>query len=151
MHYEDIELGTQFESGPFQLDQHAMIEFARSWDPRPIHVDPTAARSSSFGSVIACTAYIWAIYSQLSYEMGQKYQLEGMIAGLGWEQKLHCPAFAGDSLMMRACLTDRRPSTKDPSRIVCSGGDCLFNQRDELVFEVFAHCLAQAKGSEPAA
>jgi len=151
MHYEDVELGTQLESGPFQLDQQAMIEFARLWDPRPIHVDPTAASSSPFGDVIACTAYIWAIYSQLSYEMNQKYQIEGFVAGLGWEQKLHRPAFAGDSLAMRACLTERRASKKDPSRIVCTGRDCLFNQKDELVFEVFTHCLAEAKASAPAA
>ena len=151
MHYENVELGRLFEAGPFCFDEQAMIDFAAVWDPRPVHVDPDAAASSSFGGIIACSAYIWSVYSRLAYQMTEKHRMDGLLAGLGWEHKILRAVRPGDSVMLRGCLTERRPSKKDPSRLIVTGRDCLFNQDDELVFEVFAHCLVQGKAGTPAA
>ena len=145
MHYADVELGMLFEAGPFELDRQAMIEFAKVWDPRPIHTDPNAAASSPFGGIIACTAYIWSIYSLLAFQMDEKYGIEGLLAGLGWEQKLLRPARPGDLLTLQGRLTERRASKRTPSTLVCAGRDCLVNQDDELVFDVTTHCLVHAK------
>jgi acyl dehydratase len=70
--------------------------------------------------------------------------MDGLIAGLGWEHKILRAVRPGDSVMLRGCLTERRPSKKDSSRLIVTGRDCLFNQDDELVFEVLARCLVQS-------
>jgi acyl dehydratase len=145
MHIQDIEIGALLESEPFELDLKQMIEFAKIWDPRPIHIDPDAAASSPFGGIIASTAFVWAVYSKLAVQITEKYQFEGFIAGLGQEQKLVRPARPGDFLTLRMRAIERRISERDPSRFVVTASECLFNQEDELVFDVKAYTLGQVK------
>jgi acyl dehydratase len=149
MHLGDIELGSVFESEPFELHKQQMIDFAKVWDPRPIHIDPNAAASSPFGGIIASTAFVWAIYSKLAVQIIEKYGFEGFIAGLGQEQKLVRPARPGDILTLRMRAIQRRVSERNPSRLVLTASECLFNQDDELVFDVTAHTLVHAKDARP--
>ena len=40
-----------------------MLDYARRWDPRPIHLDRDAARASGFPDVIASGSFTTAIYT----------------------------------------------------------------------------------------
>ena len=44
LYHEDIQVGTRFVSGSYQLTQPDIVEFASRFDPQPFHTDPQAAR-----------------------------------------------------------------------------------------------------------
>jgi acyl dehydratase len=53
LYYEDIDVGHTREVGSYTADRAELLEFARRYDPQPIHVDPEAAAETPFGGLIA--------------------------------------------------------------------------------------------------
>jgi hypothetical protein len=59
---EDFKAGDRFELGSYTVTRAELIEFARTYDPFPFHVDDNAAQATMFGGVIASgwmTALVW--------------------------------------------------------------------------------------------
>ena len=54
-----VELGSQ------SVAESDIIEFARQYDPQPIHIDPDAAGRSSFGGLIASGWHTGALFMRL--------------------------------------------------------------------------------------
>jgi acyl dehydratase len=52
-YFEDIDAGETHDLGSYTADREELLEFARQYDPQPIHVDPEAARGTMFGGLIA--------------------------------------------------------------------------------------------------
>ena len=52
-HFEDFVPGAVAEFGPIAIDEAEVVEFARRYDPQPIHTDPAAAAAGPFGGLIA--------------------------------------------------------------------------------------------------
>ncbi len=52
-YFEDYVPGTVLEYGPIVVDADDIVEFARRYDPQPIHVDRERAARGPFGGVIA--------------------------------------------------------------------------------------------------
>ncbi len=52
-HFEDYVPGASAVFGPIPMTEADIIEFARRYDPQPIHVDPVAATAGPFGGLIA--------------------------------------------------------------------------------------------------
>jgi acyl dehydratase len=52
-YFEDVDAGETHDLGSYSADREELIEFARRYDPQPIHVDPEAARETMFGGLIA--------------------------------------------------------------------------------------------------
>jgi len=52
-YFEDIDAGETHDLGSYTADREELIEFARRYDPQPIHVDPDAAARTMFGGLIA--------------------------------------------------------------------------------------------------
>ena len=52
-YFEDIEAGDETTFGEWTVSKDEIVEFARQWDPQPIHVDETAASQSIHGGLIA--------------------------------------------------------------------------------------------------
>ena len=52
-YFEDIDAGETHDLGSYTADRAELIEFARRYDPQPIHVDPDAAAQTLFGGLIA--------------------------------------------------------------------------------------------------
>ena len=52
-YYEDIAVGTEHDLGTYTADRDELLEFARRYDPQPIHVDPEAAVDTVYGGLIA--------------------------------------------------------------------------------------------------
>src|SRR5579875_3238961 len=48
-YFEDYPEGAVFEYGSVTVDAAEIIEFARRFDPQPMHVDPEAAACGPFG------------------------------------------------------------------------------------------------------
>ena len=59
---EDFKAGNRFELGSHTVTREEVIEFARTYDPFPFHLDDNAAQATMFGGIIASgwmTALIW--------------------------------------------------------------------------------------------
>src|SRR2546423_810886 len=51
--FEDFVAGETIELGSVVFTQAEIIDFARAYDPQPMHTDPEAARGSIYGGLIA--------------------------------------------------------------------------------------------------
>ncbi|HEX8967894.1 MAG TPA: MaoC family dehydratase [Chloroflexota bacterium] len=136
-YFEDFTQGQTVDLGSVTFTEPQIIEFARAFDPQPIHVDPEAARGSIYAGLIASgwqtvTAYMRMLVDQIVADS----------ASLGSPGLDHVrwprPVRPGDTLRARFSVLETRPSKSRPEwGIVRSKGE-MFNQRDELVMSVEA-------------
>ncbi|MDQ8708133.1 MaoC family dehydratase [Streptomyces sp. LHD-70] len=52
-HFEHFPIGSTYELGSTRLTAEDIINYARTWDPMPFHLDPETARDSPFGGLVA--------------------------------------------------------------------------------------------------
>jgi len=110
---EDIGVGVTHESPPHSITEEEVIEFARRYDPQPIHLDPIAAKDSVFGGLVCAgfqtAALVWAL--------AQKTRMfdDCAIAGMGVdEMRWLAPVRPGDVVRCRFTVLDWRPSGSRP-------------------------------------
>ena len=53
MYFEDIKMGMTAQIQPAVIEKEKMIEFARTYDPIPLHTDEEFASKTHFGELIA--------------------------------------------------------------------------------------------------
>ncbi len=63
-----LAVGQSITSGSMRLTRVAVIEFAREFDPQPMHVDESAAVDSFFGSLVASGWHALAMTMRLAVE-----------------------------------------------------------------------------------
>ena len=47
LYFEDIEPGQVSRSSTYSVETDEMVEFARRWDPVPMHIDPAVADATA--------------------------------------------------------------------------------------------------------
>lgn len=134
MYYEEYEVGQTFTMEPISLTLEEIQDFARDYDPLPIHVDDDYANSASFGGVIASG------FHTLVATWGQwiKTGVSGkeVIAGIGIDELLwKKPVYPGDVLTGIQKITDIIP-TSSPKQGVVETFFTVVNQKDEVVMTV---------------
>jgi acyl dehydratase len=136
-YFEDFTEGETVELGAFSFTAEEIVEFARKYDPQPMHTDADAARASIFGGLIASgwqtvTSYMRLLVDEVirdSTSLGSP----GMDR-LRWPK----PVRPGDTLRANFSVIEARPSNSRPDwGIVRSRGQVL-NQNDEIVLEAEA-------------
>ena len=132
LHYEDIELGQQFETALHVVTPADIAGFADvTRDHHPLHLDADYARSQGFPTVIAHGLFGLSLMEGLKSEL--KLYQETSVASLGWDEVLFkLPITAGDILRVRFSFVEKRP-TRNPSRGIVVEALELLNQRDEVV------------------
>lgn len=140
---DDVDVGFEFGAGPYLVTRSEIMTFALIWDPQPFHIDEHAAKLSTFGSVIACSAHMFAIYSKLAAEAHERKPIAGFIAGLSQEQRLVNAAKDGDSLSLDGHLAAKRVSDTDSRRVVVKAEMTLNNQHGKTMSKVTAFTLWQ--------
>jgi acyl dehydratase len=68
LYAEDLAVGQRFQLGTYTIGEAELLEFARKYDPVPIHTDPDAAAAGPFGGLIASGFNTIAIYQRLVVE-----------------------------------------------------------------------------------
>lgn len=130
--FEDLEIGERTTSQPLAVDRDDMIAFAERYDPQWFHCDPSAAKQSIFGEIVASGVYTAALWRQLDHTMNADIDF---ICGVAWENVRWPKAVrAGDQLRATSEIMEKRPSASDPTRGVVIFRYSLANQHDELVF-----------------
>ncbi|MBV9135327.1 MAG: MaoC family dehydratase [Chloroflexi bacterium] len=131
-YYEDFVEGEVVDLGAFSLNADEIVEFARKYDPQPMHTDAEAAKASVYGGLIASGWHTAVSYMRLVVD----HVLQGTVSfgspgldNLRWLK----PVRPGDTLHGRFRIVETRPSNSRPDwGIVRSRGE-LVNQDGEVV------------------
>jgi acyl dehydratase len=125
------------ELGAYTFTADSMVEFARAYDPQPMHTDPHAASQSMYGGLIASGWQTVGAYMRMLVDsvLAHSASLGSPgIDNLRWPK----PVRPGDTLRGRFILLEARESRSRPTwGIVRSRGE-LVNQDDELVMQLEA-------------
>lgn len=130
--YEDFHPGRRFALGPVTASTEEIIEFAREFDPQPMHIDEAAGRASILGGLAASG---WHTSAMLMRMMIDSYLLNSLSEGapgidiMEWRR----PVIAGDTLYGHSTVLEARALRSRPGIGIVKFRHELENQRGELV------------------
>jgi acyl dehydratase len=126
---EDYTDGEIIITQPFTLGRKELLDFARAYDPQPMHIDEAyAAKDGPFNDVIASGFQTVAIAFKLFAENGY---FEGNVAlgGPGMDEvRWLAPVFAEDTLTNHVTVLEARRSRSKPDRGILRLAHDLHNQ-----------------------
>ncbi|MGI5206706.1 MaoC family dehydratase [Spirillospora sp. CA-108201] len=131
-YFEDYTAGTAYEYGHVTVDEAEIIEFARRFDPQPIHVDPDFAASGPFTGLIASGWHTGSIMMRLFADHFLSRVASLASPGVD-ELRWPAPVRPGDTLRLRVAVLEARPSRSKPDRGIVSTRAELLNQDDQVV------------------
>ena len=104
MYFDDIQLGMTLDIAPAVIEKEKMLDFAKNYDPIPLHTDEAYAKASPFGALIAPGVMsfmsVWAKY--LEIDLFGKELLAGKSTKIEWLK----PVYAEDVLTGKAKITN---------------------------------------------
>jgi acyl dehydratase len=132
-YFDDFRVGDKITAGPYVIDRGEMMEFARKWDPIPIHVDEGFGKTSVHGDVIGSGVYTIAVKQVLIMSRCGEGKL---IGAMGYDRlKFARPVYAGDALSMVMAVASKRASRSRPDCGIVVFDVTVSNQRGEAVLE----------------
>ena len=133
-YFEDFIPGVQEDYGSVTVSDAAIIEFAREFDPQPMHLDATSAQAKEVGGLIASG---WHTCSLNMRMMADHFILKS--AGMGSpgvsNVKWLSPVRPGDTLTGVMEVRDKRASASKPDRGFIDFHFELKNQHGKPVLE----------------
>ena len=114
LYWEDFQPGQRIELGSRAVTEEEIVEFARTWDPQPFHVDPEAAKETVFGGLIASGWHTGAMWMRLYVDnvLGAGSRGSPGIEELRWL----APVRPGDTLTGSLTVLATTASERDPTR-----------------------------------
>ena len=129
---EDFEPGQIFRTRGMSMDESEIMDFARKYDPQPIHTDREAAAEGPFGGLIASGWHTGSMVFRLWVDLG--LMEESSLGGPGIENlRWLVPVRPGDTLHTEVEIIEARPSKSKPDRGILSYITRGINQRGETV------------------
>ena len=131
-YFEDYVAGTTFEYGAISLRADEIVEFAKRFDPQPIHVDPEAAARGPFAGLIASGWHTAGVMMRL---LADHYisHVAGMASPGVDEIRWLKPVRPGDTLSIRVTVLETKRSRSKPDRGVVHSFVEVMNQNREVV------------------
>lgn len=131
-YFEDIVPGAARETAGRTFTAEAIIAFARQFDPQPFHIDPEAAKQSSFGGLVASGWHTASTVMRLMVDAA--IDLDASLGSPGFDDLVWLrPVRPGDTVRARMTCIDKTPSKSRPGIGSARFTTEVFNQRDELV------------------
>jgi acyl dehydratase len=133
--FEDFTEGASIFLGSRKITAEEIIEFAREFDPQPMHMDEEAGRASILGGLAASGWHTCCIFMRM---MCDAFLLNSTSQGAPgvdygrWKR----PVLAGDVLTGRTIVVSCRESKSRPDLGFVTCRHELTNQRGELVLEL---------------
>lgn len=107
-YFEDVGVGDAVTTGTYAVDEGEILEFARAYDPQPIHTDPEAAAESTFGGLIASGWHTCAMTMRLLVE--DYFADTRALAAVGVDElRFESPVRPGDELTVSAEVVGKQP------------------------------------------
>lgn len=147
-YWEDFAVGTTREFGGLAVTKEEILRFAKQFDPQPFHVDEEAARRSPFGGLIASGWHTGSLMMRLLVDHYISH-----VASLGSpgidELRWLRPVRPGDTLSVRATVTEVRPSRSKPDRGIVRSFVEVLNGNREVVMTLSALTLILRRPARP--
>jgi acyl dehydratase len=144
--FEDYPVGAVFEGGPITVAEAEILDFARRYDPQPMHIDKAAAEAGQFGGLIASGWHTGALMMQLL----EKHFVPkpGNLASPGLDElRWLRPVRPGDRLSLRAIVLSARLSRSKPGQGVVVSHVELLNQDGDAVMTLKPISLMRCRES----
>jgi acyl dehydratase len=139
LYLEDLTVGTRWDSGAFTVTPEEALEFARRYDPQPMHIDAEAAARGRYGELIASGWHTAALAMRTMVQARLFGSTE--LLGLGMEQiQWPKPVRHGDTLRLQVEVVANTPSRSKPDFGVVKIRIEARSQRDELVLSMSSNC-----------
>lgn len=129
MYLDDLTIGMEIELAPVTITKERMLDFARIYDPLPLHSDEEYAKTTRFGQLVAPGVMtfmsVWAEFVKADL-FGNE-----LIAGKSTKIEWFKPVFADDTLFGKARISNitRRNAHNGIAEITIE----IRNQQGELV------------------
>ena len=129
---EDFEPGQIFRTRGMSMDESEIMDFARKYDPQPIHTDREAAAEGPFEGLIASGWHTGSMVFRLWVDLG--FMEKSSLGGPGIENlRWLVPVRPGDTLHTEVEIIEARPSRSKPDRGILRYITRGINQRGETV------------------
>lgn len=113
--WEDLVEGEVKTSLPYTVTRDEILDFARNYDPQPMHLSEAAGKASMLGGLAASGWHTCSIMMRLLFD-----SLLARAAGLGSpgieETRWSEPVFPEDVVHLRRTVTETRSSKSRPDR-----------------------------------
>ena len=130
--FEDYPPGAVFTSREITVGEAEILEFARRYDPQPMHTDPAAARQGRFGGLIASGWHTAALTMRLVVESFLSKRASLASPGID-ELRWLLPVRSGDRLHIRVSVVEARRSRSNSMQGVVRSFVEVINQQGETV------------------
>jgi len=133
-YFEDYPVGAVYAGGPVTVSEEEILEFARRYDPQPMHVDKAAAEAGQFGGLIASGWHTGSLTMQM---MVRHFVPRGNLASPGLDElRWLRPVRAGDELSLRVTVESARLSRSKPDQGVVISLVEVLNQHGDVVMSL---------------
>jgi acyl dehydratase len=142
--FEDFLPGARYELGHISVTEPEIIDFARRFDPQPMHVDPEAAARGHFGGLIASGWHTAGMMMRLfadHFLPGHASLGSPGIDKLRWTH----PVRPGDVLRLRITVLDATRSRSKPDRGMIRTLIEVLNQNGNVVMSLKAMNLLRLR------
>jgi acyl dehydratase len=145
-YFEDYTPGAVYEYGYVQVTEAEILDFARAFDPQPMHVDPVFAAAGPFGGLIASGWHTTGIFTRLL--VAHYLSRVASLASPGIDElRWPAPLRPGDSVRLRATVLQVRPSRSKPDRGLVRTHGQLISQNNEDVLRLDAMNIIGRRGA----
>ncbi len=146
LYYEDVEIGTVYESPGRTITESDVVAFAAlSGDWNRIHTDAEYAKTTPFGQRIAHGLLGIAIASGLAVRLGTF--ADTTIAMLGVDWTFRAPVFIGDTVHLRISVVSKRRTSRGARGLVVRRLE-LVNQHGAVVQDGTISLMVTARSAE---
>ena len=133
-YFEDYPVGAVYTGGPIAVSEAEILDFARRYDPQPMHIDKAAAEAGPFGGLIASGWHTGSLMMQL---LAAHFVPQGNLASPGLDElRWVRPVRPGDRLSLRATVESARRSRSKPDQGIVTSLVEVLNQNDEVVMSL---------------
>jgi acyl dehydratase len=142
LYLEDLHIGDRFGSDTIAVTKETIFEFARQFDPQPLHLEMEAAEKSIFGELTA-SGWHTAAMSMRLFVTGEFKPVGGSIGLAVDELRWPQPVRPGDVLQLETEILDVRKSRSKPDRGIIRIRNVTTNQRGEIVQTFMAFVMVR--------
>ena len=147
-YFEDYTPGAVYEYGSITVSEAEILDFARAFDPQPIHADPAAAARGPFGGLIASGWHTTSVMMRLFAD--HYLSRVASLASPGIDEiRWPAPVRPGDTLRLRVTVAEARRSRSKPDRGLVRSHAELINQDGVTVLTLTAMNLLGAREPAP--
>lgn len=144
MYLNEIEVGTRIDIPAAVIDKQKLLDFARLYDPIPLHLDEEYAKMTRFGGLIAPGVMsfmtVWAKYIEVDI-IG-----DALVAGKSTYIEWIRPVYPGDTLKAEAIVTAITP--RNPYNGLIEITITARNQHGEIVLTDVAKAVVKYRQEE---